>query len=158
MMRFSLSDLHRKAKERPAGYVEDVLANATIVGDTVELHGRDYARLLAKYRSKEERTLNVTIAREPAPPHPEGAVGTELKGLLSKIGIVAGPNCSCNKRAAMMDASGPEWCENNLSTIVGWLREEAGKRGLPFFDTAARALVRVAIVRARKAAKSTNRP
>ena len=156
-MRFSLSDLHRKARERPPGYIEDVLAHATVVGDTVEMHGRDYARLLAKYRSRPERTLNVAITKEIGTPHPEGSVGTELKALLSRIGIVATPNCSCNKRAAIMDASGPAWCAENIETIVGWLREEAAKRGLPFFDTVARALIRTAIFRARRAARSKSR-
>jgi hypothetical protein len=50
-----------------------------------------------------------------------------------------------------MDARGPDWCEANIDTIVGWLREEAGKRGLPFIDMAGRMLVRRAIKNARKA-------
>jgi hypothetical protein len=157
MMRFSLSDLHSKAQERPPGYVEDVLAHATVVGEMVEVHGRDYARLLAKYRTRPERALNVAITKEIGAPHPEGSVGTELKALLSRIGIVAAPNCSCNKRAAIMDASGPAWCAENIETIVCWLREEALKRGLPFFDTVARALIRTAIFRARRTAKSRKR-
>lgn len=80
---------------------------------------------------------------------PKG-VGTELKKLLSKIGINATPNCSCNKRALFMDKNGIEWCENNIDTIVGWLREEATKRKLPFIDMAGRILVRKAIRNAKK--------
>jgi hypothetical protein len=45
-----------------------------------------------------------------------------------------------------------EWCEANLDTIVGWLREQAETRGLPFLDLAGRLLVRRAISNARKAA------
>lgn len=78
--------------------------------------------------------------------------GTELKALLAKIGIKATPNCSCNARAREMDANGIDWCEANLDTIVGWLREEATNRGLPFLDAAGRLLVRRAIRNARRAA------
>ncbi len=50
-----------------------------------------------------------------------------------------------------MDANGCEWCEAHLDEIVGWLREEATKRGLPFVDMAGRVLVKRAISNARKA-------
>jgi hypothetical protein len=78
--------------------------------------------------------------------------GTELKKLLRKIGITATPNCSCNARARLMDeeeARSPGWCEAHLDEIVGWLREEATKRKLPFIDAAGRMLVRRAIKNAR---------
>jgi hypothetical protein len=78
--------------------------------------------------------------------------GTELKKLLKTIEITAAPNCECNARAREMDARGIDWCEANIDTIVGWLREEATKRKLPFVDMAGRLLVRRAIRNARKAA------
>jgi hypothetical protein len=90
-------------------------------------------------------------AATPAPMH---GPGTELKKLLARIGITATPSCSCNARARLMDeneAREPGWCEQNLDTIVGWLREEATKRGLPFVDMAGRMLVKRAIKNARKA-------
>jgi hypothetical protein len=77
--------------------------------------------------------------------------GTELKKILAKVGITATPDCSCNARAAEMDRQGVEWCEANLDTIVGWLREQAEARGLPFLGVAGRMLVRRAISNARKA-------
>lgn len=77
--------------------------------------------------------------------------GTELKKLLKKVGIEATPTCSCNARACLMDERGIEWCENNLDEIVGWLREEATKRKLPFVDMAGRMLVRRAIRNAKRA-------
>jgi hypothetical protein len=49
-----------------------------------------------------------------------------------------------------MDRQGVEWCQANIETIVGWLREQATARGLPFFKAAARLLVRRAIANARK--------
>jgi hypothetical protein len=76
--------------------------------------------------------------------------GTELKKLLAKIGITATPNCSCNAKAQIMDANGVEWCEQHIDEIVGWLREEATKRKLPFVDMAGRLLVKRAIANARQ--------
>ena len=86
---------------------------------------------------------------EPVAPPTHGP-GTELKKLLAKVGITASPDCACNARAAEMDRQGVEWCEANLDTIVGWLREQAEARGLPFLNLAGRMLVRRAIHNARK--------
>jgi len=82
---------------------------------------------------------------------PANGPGTELKKLLARVGITATPDCACNARAAEMDRQGVEWCEANIDTIVGWLREQAEARGLPFLDLAGRMLVRRAIRNARKA-------
>jgi hypothetical protein len=84
----------------------------------------------------------------PAPP--THGPGTELKKLLARVGIVATPDCSCNARAAEMDRQGCDWCEAHVDTIVGWLREQATARGLPFLDVAGRLLVRRAIANARR--------
>ena len=93
------------------------------------------------------------VSRLPGPPAtPASGPGTELKKLLAKVGIVAAPDCACNARAAEMDRQGVEWCEANLDTIVGWLREQATARGLPFLDLAGRMLVRRAIANARRIA------
>jgi len=89
----------------------------------------------------------------PAPPavHPSGCTaGAELKRLLANVGITATPDCACNARAAEMDRQGCDWCEANVDTIVGWLREQAQARGLPFLDAAGRMLVKRAIRNARR--------
>jgi hypothetical protein len=86
------------------------------------------------------------------PATPTHGPGTELKKLLARVGITNAPDCPCNDRAAEMDRQGVEWCEAHLNTIVGWLREQAEARGLPFLDVAGRLLVRRAINNARKAA------
>jgi hypothetical protein len=85
------------------------------------------------------------------PPESHGP-GTELKALLKKVGIVASPTCSCNSRARKMDEMGIEWCESEegMKTILGWLREESEKRGLPFVEFAAKVLVKRAIHNARR--------
>jgi hypothetical protein len=86
------------------------------------------------------------------PPTPSSGPGTELKKLLAgwPFRIVAKPNCSCNARARDMDRRGCDWCETNIDSIVAWLREEATKRRLPFFDLAGRVLVRRAIKNAKR--------
>jgi hypothetical protein len=93
------------------------------------------------------------FARKARPaPAPTSGPGTELKKLLKLVGITATPNCSCNAKARIMDTNGTDWCEQNIEVIVGWLREEAKKRKLPFIDYAGRLIVRRAIRNARKAA------
>ena len=78
---------------------------------------------------------------------PSGA-GTELKKLLKLVGITASPNCSCNKRARLMDDEGIQWCKDNVELIVSWLKEEASKRHLPFANFIGRRIVKLAISRA----------
>lgn len=85
---------------------------------------------------------------------PAHGPGTELKALLKKIGIVASPTCSCNKRAKVMDEKGCDWCEEHIDEIDGWLAEEAKKRKLPYLSVAGKTLIRLAIRRARKKGNS----
>lgn len=49
-----------------------------------------------------------------------------------------------------MDQWGCDKCEENIDEIVGWLREEATKRKLPFVDIAGRMIIKRAIKMARK--------
>jgi hypothetical protein len=81
-------------------------------------------------------------------------VGSHLKALLSRIGIKASEGCSCDKRACIMDANGPDWALANIQVVVGWLRDEAKARGLPFHDLAAAQLVKYAVRQARKTEKT----
>ena len=114
----------------------------------------DKASLASWYRSVRDPDAPGVSVPAPKPPPPPGP-GTELKKLLAKVGITATETCSCNSRARKMDeneAREPGWCEAHLDEIVGWLREEATKRKLPFLDAAGRLLVRRAIANARRAA------
>lgn len=78
--------------------------------------------------------------------------GAFLKRSLRWFGITEG-SCQCEVHAREMDERGPDWCEANINTIIGWLEEEAGNRGLPFNQCAAWVLVRFSIHKARRAAK-----
>lgn len=71
--------------------------------------------------------------------------GSILSSMISFLGIKVTPGCSCTRHAIEMNEKGPEWCEQNIDIIVGWLREESEKRKLPFIETVARLLVQRAI-------------
>jgi len=90
-------------------------------------------------------------------PHPDApkkktyGAGTELKRLLSRIGITSTPTCSCNRKAREMDARGIQWCRDNVDLIAGeWLLGEAKKRGLPYSTFAGKKLVQLAIMLAER--------
>ena len=138
---------HLAARCRQRGYTLDEVRPCIVSGDgdkiTVDVDHPAYPRT----------TKPGFMPPLPQPPAPTHGPGTELKKLLRKVGITATPTCSCNARARRMDeeeAREPGWCEAHLDEIVGWLREEATKRKLPFVDMAGRVLVRRAISNARK--------
>ena len=49
-----------------------------------------------------------------------------------------------------MNTEGPDWCEENMGTILSWLEEEAGKRNLPFVRTVAKMMVQRAVSKSRR--------
>ena len=95
-------------------------------------------------------TIDETHAAYPKRPPADERPGTVLATLLARVGITGAHGCQCRLRAHELDRRGCRWCERNLDTIVGWLREEAARRGLPFVGVAARMLVRRAIRTARR--------
>ena len=77
--------------------------------------------------------------------------GTELAGLLKMIGISPKEKgCQCKSHAKRMDREGPQWCRENIETILGWLQTESKKRKLPFVKQVAKQVVLLAIRRAEK--------
>lgn len=106
-------------------------------------------------------TSHPAYPREPKPgwTAPERAgPGTEMKKLLARVGIVASENCPCEQHARQMDDWGPDECNRRVEEIVGWLRDEANSRGLPFLDAAGRMLVRLAIRNARRSKQASDEP
>ena len=81
--------------------------------------------------------------------HPNGP-GSILSGMLEALGIKSSPTCSCKRRAILMNKNGPDWCEENLEEILGWLQEESVKRKLPFVKTVAKMMVQRAIKKSRR--------
>lgn len=76
--------------------------------------------------------------------------GTILTNMIKTLGISSSSTCSCRRHALEMNDKGPDWCEQNLDTILSWLRDEAKKRGLPFVDMVGKAMIQRAINRSRK--------
>lgn len=76
---------------------------------------------------------------------PTPGPGAALKSILSLAGITSSPTCSCNARAAQMDAWGEWGSLTRTPEIVGWLQQEADKRGMWFCRTAGYALVLAAV-------------
>jgi hypothetical protein len=82
-----------------------------------------------------------------------GGPGTEIKKILSRIGIEAKRGCKCNDRSRhidYMESIEPGWTERNIENILDWMHEEARKRKLPFIRAGAKVLVKLAIRRAKK--------
>lgn len=84
------------------------------------------------------------------PKLPSIGPGTELKNILAKFGFHQTKGCKCEPHRIAMDQNGPDWCEKNIDTIIGWLKDEAAREGLPFIAPAARILVRRAIAKSRR--------
>jgi hypothetical protein len=149
MTRVALAKVYAAAPHRKPGYLDAVMAAAKDVSEThLTLEAEDFNRLRSEYGTQPQKAPAAT-----PPPAPTHGPGVELKKLLKLVGITATPNCSCNARARKMDeeeAKEPGWCTAHLDEIVGWLREEATKRKLPFLDAAGRVLVRRAISNARR--------
>ena len=61
MIRFTLDQLREKAERRPAGYMEDVLAVASLEVETITLDQESYQLLAGKYRG----TSGAPRPREP---------------------------------------------------------------------------------------------
>lgn len=76
--------------------------------------------------------------------------GSVLSGMIATLGIKAAPNCSCKRHAIEMNEKGPDWCEQNMDTILSWLKEESTKRKLPFVESVARLVVQRAIKTSRR--------
>ncbi len=129
------------------GYTADEVRPCIVSQDadtvTVDEHHPSYPR--------KRQSPAAARSGPPSPPPPLGP-GGHMKAMLAgwPFRIVATPTCPCNAHARQMDAWGPDECIARMDEIVGWLRAEAERRGLPFSDTAARLLVRRAIWKARK--------
>ena len=115
-------------------HADEMIAAGRVVNETLEL---DYAVFAERFR-------------RPPVIASDCLAGTELKKLLARLGIHPESGCPCEPRANEMNRRGCDWCEANVPTIVGWLREEAENRGLPFLDVAGTVLVRRAISNARR--------
>lgn len=86
---------------------------------------------------------------QPASPTPSDGPGTRLRVMLKRLQINHEPGCPCREYEQEMNASGPDWCEENIGLIVSRMKQEAARRNLPFSRLAASLLVKLAIRQAR---------
>lgn len=86
-----------------------------------------------------------------AEPAPSEGPGTELKKILTGLGVTPG-NCACEAHATEMNRRGAAWCWENIELIGDWLAAQAKKRKWMFSRSVAKMLVRWAIRRAEKKA------
>ena len=68
-------------------------------------------------------------------------IGTVLSSVLHFIGITKSDSCRCKHYAMEMDQKGTQWCIDNISVIVGWLKAEAEIRVLPFHAATVRVML-----------------
>lgn len=117
-----------------------------IMGDWTQAQAE--AALKARLGDDIQKTLQSmyprTLEQDPNGP------GTLLTNMIKTLGISSSSTCSCRRHALEMNDKGPDWCEQNLDTILSWLRDEAKKRGLPFVDMVGKAMIQRAINRSRK--------
>jgi hypothetical protein len=76
--------------------------------------------------------------------------GSILASMFSLIGIKSTPTCSCRQHAIEMNTKGNAWCENNMDTIIGWLKAESNKRNIPFIESLAKMIVNKAIKKSKQ--------
>jgi hypothetical protein len=76
--------------------------------------------------------------------------GTELKKLIAWFYSPEKKNCKCPTRIAKMNKWGADKCEENIDTIMRWLKHSATINSILFVEPAVRLLVWLAIRRARK--------
>jgi len=120
-------------------------ALSPISRDVAEMHFK--ARLGDDPQSVLQNLIPRTLDDDPNGP------GTIFSNMLSIIGIKASENCSCKRHAVEMNIRGPEWCLNNLDTILSWLKEESAKRSLPFVETIAKLMIKKAISKSQRLLK-----
>jgi hypothetical protein len=81
--------------------------------------------------------------------NPSSGPGTELQKLISWF-YTPSKKCKCATRIAKMNAWGPDKCEENIDTIMRWLKHSAAINSVPYVESAVRVLVWIAIRKARK--------
>jgi hypothetical protein len=137
--RISHDALVKVSSAKPAGYLDEVLSLADRVEDGwVYIEDDTFYALRHKYSPDA---------------YPLGGPGTELHRILARFGFSFSKQCRCRARMLTMNRWGCDGCEEHLEDIVGWLREEAAARKLPYLDVAGKMLVRLAISNARREAK-----
>ena len=141
----NIEAINEASKSKPEGYLEEVMSYVVErKNNFVLFENDDYYMLRDKYSGDVD-----PVHRGP---------GTELHKLLAFFGVYMRAGCSCRGRMVQMNKWGCNGCEQNIQTIVEWMKEEAAARGLPYPSAVGRMLVRRAIHNARKEAERAKDP
>ena len=126
-----LSDLKLVEKNKPEGYIQDIISNCieNIDDEIFVLDDKVYRNLCIKYKN-------------------EGA-GFELKNLLKSVGIKIEEDSFIDKKFTDINNLGVEWCELNTKIILYWLEIEAKQRKIPFIRIVGKMLLSKAIKNAK---------
>ena len=137
--------------KNPAERIEGsmiVVSGNEFTDDSIFTPSQLQLKLLEKLGDDPQATLQglfpKTVEQDPDGP------GAILTNMIKSIGIVSSSSCSCRRHAIEMNEKGSDWCEENMSTILGWLKDESKKRNLPFVETVAKMIVNRAINKSRK--------
>lgn len=140
MIKAHKKHLIRKCKER-GWSLEEVMDCVLKQDNEIWTIDENHPSYPAQHKKIEEKQPEVKAV----PADLGEGVGTELKNMLSTIGISASAGCSCHQRAKAMNDNGLQWCKEHTDTIVSWLEEEAKKRKIPFLKFGAKKLIKFAI-------------
>lgn len=127
-------------------------------GRAIERVATDETRLRQEITYDEPLTLLAPLA--PLAPR-LGGPGTELTKRLYWLAWLTGKTkcCRCKRLARIMDRMGCDWCEENINTLVQWLRKSHSKLPriirafISFNEARVRQLVLDAITSAREKLK-----
>jgi hypothetical protein len=103
----------------------------------------------AQCRIKQKIKLVTTPQYQHQPVIFKTGVGTILENLFKKIGINHVQQCDCSSKFHLLNKKGIIWCETNIETILQWIKAESKEQNIPFAPKTARALVRLAIKKAK---------
>lgn len=114
-----IADLKKAIPDRKEGY-EEACRKLAIKEDRKGLYFslENWDRISEEYKLKER--IPQKQIKQPRAVGP----GSVLKLLLRKMGLKPVPGCKCGERTRLMNKNGIEWCESNIDTIIGWLKEE----------------------------------
>lgn len=141
------------AKKENRVTVSLAIGAAAAAGDQAKV------KMLAKEHHKKLKTPQIKkVRKKPKHEFNGWGAGTQLKRILSGMGINPSGSCACLGAAKEMDTRGPEWCWINRDWIAGVMKREASARGWPLANTplakvAAFRLVNLAIRRAEREGK-----
>lgn len=127
-----ISDLKLIEKNKPEGYIADIVSNCVenIDNEIFILEDEIYENLCKKYKKNE-------------------GVGFELKKMFSSVGIKIEEESFIDKKFRDIDNLGIEWCELNNKIILYWLELESRERKIPFVRIVGRLLLLKAIKNAK---------